>query len=239
MRVDPSGAAYVLTLEPGAGAPTTPGGFQPSSAGGDDFLIAKFDPSGTMAFCTYLGGSDDEVMDTHSLALGPGGVPIVAAGSKSSSYPVTDGTAHIGASDVVVSVLSTDGASLLRSTRFGGTGGEAGEGVGVDADGNIYVTGFTNSPALPVTAGALSPGSSGALEGFLAVLSADLTTRHYLSFDGLRSEYGNRSSTVLPDGRWAVVGAVWQLNPFPATPGLDGQINGLHAAFFRLLTPSP
>ena len=109
--------------------------------------------------------------------------------------------------------------------------------MSVDSAGNVYVTGFTNSPTLPVTLGALSSTSAGALEGLLLVLSPDLATRRYLAYDGITAEYGNRASAVSPAGRWAIVGAVWHLNPFPATGSNDKTIDGQHAAFFRLLEP--
>jgi hypothetical protein len=237
VRALADGTAFFLAGEPGAGAPTTTGVYQPASGGADDFLLARFDPPGTMAFCTYLGGSANESLDTHSLAIDSDGNPVVAAATESTNYPVTDDSTHAGGRDVVVSVVSADGKSLLHSTQVGGTGPDGGEGVSVDSAGNVYVTGFTNSPTLPVTSGALSSSSAGALEGLLLVLSPDLAVRRYLAYDGITAEYGNRSSAVSPAGRWAIVGAVWNLNPFPATGSNDKKIDGLHAAFFRLLEP--
>ncbi len=237
VRVLADGTAFFLAGEPAAGAPTTSGVYQPASGGGDDFLLARFDPSGTMSFCTYLGGSAAESLDTHSLAIGSDGNPVIAAASVSSDYPVTDASTPKGGRDIVVSVVSADGTSLLHSTLIGGSGPDGGEGVSVDAAGNIYVTGFTNSPDLEATAGALEASPAGSLEGFLLVLSPDLAVRRYLSYDGITAEYGNRSSAVTPAGRWAVVGAVWNLNPFPATGSNDATINGTHGAFFRLLEP--
>ena len=237
VRVLADGTAFFLAGEPGAGAPTTTGVYQPASGGADDFLLARFDPSGTMAFCTYLGGSAHESLDTHSLAIGSDGNPVIAAATASTNYPVTDASTHAGGRDIVVSVVSSDGKALLHSTQVGGTGPDGGEGVSVDSAGNVYVTGFTNSPTLPVTLGALSSTSAGALEGLLLVLSPDLATRRYLAYDGITAEYGNRASAVSPAGRWAIVGAVWHLNPFPATGSNDKTIDGQHAAFFRLLEP--
>jgi len=237
VRVLADGTAFFLAGEPGAGAPTTSGVYQPASGGADDFLLARFEPSGSMGFCTYLGGSANESLDTHSLAIGCDGNPVIAAATASTNYPVTDGSKHAGGRDVVVSIVSADGKSLLHSTQVGGTGPDGGEGVGVDGAGNIYVTGFTNSPTLPVTPGALKSTSAGSLEGLLLVMSSDLKVRRYLSYDGITAEYGNRSSTVSAAGRWAIVGAVWKLNPFPATGNNDKKVEGTHGAFFRLLEP--
>lgn len=235
VRALADGTAFFLAGEPGASAPTTVGAYQQNIGGGDDFIVARFDPDGTMAFCTYLGGSADESLDTHSLIIGADGNPVIAAATASTDYPVTDSSQHQGGRDVAVSILSADGADLLHSTMIGGSSGDGGEGVGVDAAGNIYITGFTNSPNLPVTAGALYSTHAASLEGFLIVFSPDLAAARYVSYDGITAEYGNRSSIVSPEGEWAVVGAVWQLSPFPATAGNDSAINGQHGAFFRVL----
>jgi hypothetical protein len=241
VRALADGSAYFLTGEYGGGAPTTPGSFQPNYRGKEDMLLARFSPTGAVVFCTYVGGAEDEFMDTHSLAVTPSGEPVISVGTKSFDYPVTDGSAHDAdtSSDVATSIFSADGAAVLHSTLLGGGLSESPEGISVDAAGNIYITGSTNSPALQVTTGALrSTHVPGEREGFLLVYSPDLAQRRYLSYDGIPGEYTNRSNTVAPDGTWVVVGAVWHLNPFPATSGLDAAINGTHGAFFRVLNPA-
>jgi len=235
VRVLPDGTAYVLTIEPGSGAPTTAGAFQTANSGGDDLLLARFNTDGTLGFCTYVGSSANDNMDTHSLALDPSGNPVVGAATMSADFPVTTSATWQGGRDLTVSVFSPTGA-LLRSTLVGGSGPDGAEGIAVDAAGRIYVTGFTNSANLPVTTNALFPTHAPTLEGLMVVLAPDLSPL-MVSYDGVTAEYGNRSCTVSPSGTWAIVGAVWQLNPFPATAGQDAQIQGQHGAFFRVLTP--
>jgi hypothetical protein len=237
VRVLEDGTAYFLVDEPGDGAPTTPFAYQPNLAGAHDFLIAKFTASGSLDFCTYLGGSADESMDTHSLALSPTGNVIIGGATESDDFPVTDGSVWAGNRDVMVSVLSPDGSELQASTVLGGTSWEGIEGIGVDAAGNIYLTGYVDSDGLPTTSGALSAtrGSLPQGEGLMLVMSADLAAVRYLSYDGLAGEYTNRSSIVAADGTWAIVGAVWQIPKFPATAGQDDTITGTHAAFFMKL----
>ncbi len=235
VRVLPDGTAFALFVEPGAGAPTTSGAFQRSSGGGSDLLLAKFSPSGSMVFCTYLGGSGDEGMDTHSLAIDKDGNAVIAAGSNSTDYPVTDSSPHASAADLVVTIVAPDGASMLSSTQLGGDKADSAEGVDIGPGGDIYITGSTNSSDLPVTPGALVSSHIGSREGFLVVMSADLSQRKYVSYDGIPGEYANRSTAVNSEGLWGVVGAVWNLDPFPSTGSYDKQINGQHAAFFRVL----
>jgi hypothetical protein len=228
------GTAYVLTSEPGPNAPTTRGAFQPAHRGKLDLLVAKLDPSGNLLFCTYLGGTGGEFMDTHSLAIDAGGHPVIAAESESPDYPVTDSRKPKGKTDFVVSILAADGTRLLHSTRIGGSHADVSEGVSVDGQGDIYVSGFTLSDDMPVTPSALVPTSDGTRQGAMLVLSSDLSVVRYLAYDGIYGEYTNRSSMVTADGRWAIVGATWKLDPFPSTPGLDAEIDGKHAAFFSV-----
>lgn len=238
VRAMPDGTAYFMSYDTGAGAPTTSNAYQPKIAGGYDFLIAKFTPQGDMAFCTYLGGSGLEVMDTHSLAITPSGNPVIVGYSDSGDYPVTNGFDNNNLNgDIAMSVLSADGRSLLASRLLGGNGIDSAEGVDVDAQGNIYITGNTRSADLPVTQNAMVPNYIGERSGLMAVLTEDLAVVRYLSYDGIPSQYAGRSTAVGPDGQWAFVGDAWRIDPFPGTSGQDININGLHGAFFGILDP--
>ncbi len=225
-------SAYVLTSEPATNYPTTSGALQATGAGGYDMLLARF-TGNALTWATYLGGSGNEQHDTHSLALLPSGEAVVVAYTTSSDFP--GGSAIVGVADLGAAIVSADGSSLVAGTTLGGGGKDAPEGVSVDACGNVYITGATASTNLPVTAGALVGTSNGALKGFHVVLSPDLQTRRYVSYDGIPAQYGNRSSALSPAGDWAIVGAVWNLNPFPSVGGYDSTLNGTHAAFFQVL----
>jgi hypothetical protein len=53
-----------------------------------------------------------------------------------------------------VAKLTANGAALVYATYLGGSNGEEGTGIAVDAAGAAYVTGRTNSPDFPTTPGA-------------------------------------------------------------------------------------
>jgi len=243
VRVLADGTAYVLVSDQGPGAPVTSGAYQTTYGGKLDLILARFSPvanGGKMDACTYLGGSEDDFMDTHHLALSPSGNPIVTAGTKSTNFPVTEPSVFntTGKGDIAVSILSSDLTALLHSRVIGGSAGDSSEGIGVDAAGNIYITGSTGSSDLPVTSGALhATDIANEREGFLLVYSPDLSQLRYFSYDNIASEYGNRSSIVSSNGTWYVVGATWHMTPFPATAGKDATINGTYAAYFQILAP--
>ena len=71
------------------------------------------------------------------------------------------------ASDAFVAKLNpgtNTGAQLLYCTYLGGTGTDVGLGIGLDASGNAYVTGSTDSSAFPAVSGNIT-GYQGSLKG--------------------------------------------------------------------------
>ena len=54
-----------------------------------------------------------------------------------------------GWTDAFVTKLSVDGSALVYSTYIGGNSEETANGIAVDADGNVYLTGATSSINFP------------------------------------------------------------------------------------------
>ena len=75
---------------------------------------------------------------------------------------------------------------LAYSTFLGGTSHEIGAGIAVDAAGNAYVTGFTQSPNFPTTAGAFdrTGAASNNLDVFVTKLNPTGTALVYSTFIG-------------------------------------------------------
>ena len=92
-----------------------------------------------------------------------------------------------------VTELSTDGGHLVFSTLLGGSGWDWGEGITVDAAGNVWVTGATRSSDFPVTAGAIQGHKTSGYDGnsslpianaFVVELDPTGTTEKYGTFWG-------------------------------------------------------
>ena len=91
-----------------------------------------------------------------------------------SAYALTGGTGHgfaVGAYDPSRELIIDPG--LAYSTFLGGTSHETGAAIATDAAGNAYVTGFTQSPNFPTTAGAYdrSGAASNNLDVFVSKLN--------------------------------------------------------------------
>ncbi len=204
VRVDSQGNPIVFFSTLSTNAETTAGAYDRTPNGQFDWYVAKFATNGPLIWATYLGGSGNEAAETHNLAIRGDDAIVIAAASGSSSagggatFPATSGaydTTYNGTggagtgggtnypTDCAIAILAPGGGSLLAATYYGGSAGEACEGVGVDSNGNVYVTGGSYSQ-LATTTGAHQSTKPGSLSPFVAVFNRDLTALRYASYFG-------------------------------------------------------
>ncbi|HEX8069879.1 MAG TPA: carboxypeptidase regulatory-like domain-containing protein, partial [Pyrinomonadaceae bacterium] len=170
IAVDPSGFAYVAgALDAGSALPASSGAFQIAGAGGQDVFVTKLNQAGNnVLYATFLGGPGDD--DAYGLALDAAGSAYVT-GYARPGFPTTAGafktTLPIGY-DAFVTKLNPAGSGLVYSTFFGGLNYEEGDGITVDAAGNAYVAGITESTDLPTTPGAVLATNRGGADAFVA-----------------------------------------------------------------------
>jgi hypothetical protein len=128
--------------------------------GGVAFQLGKYDKSRTLvidpilSYSTYLGGSN--IDGANAIAVAPDKTAFITGGTYSLDFPTAHPLQpnHGGPDDffkdAFVSKLSADGSTLLYSTYLGGKNEDVGYGIAVDAFGDAYVTGTTESPDFPV-----------------------------------------------------------------------------------------
>jgi hypothetical protein len=132
-----------------------------------------------------MGGSAED--EGGGIAVDTSGNAYVTGETHSSNFPTTSGafeTTLKGGQDVFVTKLNAAGSAMLYSTYLGGSGGEVGRGIAVDASGNAYVSGFTNSGDFPVTPGAFQATSGGDADAFVIKLNATGSTLIYSTYPG-------------------------------------------------------
>ena len=149
VQVDADGNIIVVGLT--GGSLVTKNAFATTYGGGSwDVFVTKIAPNGTLLFSTFLGGNGlDEV---GSVTTDSSGSIYIVGSTESSNFPILNafnGTYDGVNGDAFLTKLSPSG-NLLFSTYFGGNGLEYGNAVSVDATGNVYIAGITQSGNLPV-----------------------------------------------------------------------------------------
>jgi hypothetical protein len=255
IAVDPRGDAYVTGQTQSTDFPLV----HPLPAnnllrGSTDAFVSKlsFDDRTaalTLAYSTYLGGSNFDV--GNSIAVDAQGNAYVTGQTNSADFPLAHPLANNrvlrAVANAFVSKLSFDdrtaALTLAYSTYLGGVGGDQGGGIAVDARGNAFVTGTTNSAdfplAHPLPANRALRGSANA---FVSKLSFDsrpptltLAYSTYLGGSGL-----DRSLGIAVDARGDAYVTGFTTSPnFPTVHPLAGPNNafrGFQNAFVSKLS---
>ncbi|MDP2325308.1 MAG: SBBP repeat-containing protein, partial [Gammaproteobacteria bacterium] len=175
----------------------------------------------TLFYSTYLGGSGYD--EGVGIAVDASGNAYVTGYTFSSNFPTTAGafqpTYGGGSSyDTFITKLNPTGSALVYSTYLGGSIGDHGRGIAVDAAGNAYVMGDTNSANFPITAGAFQPTYGGSDDGFITALNPTGSALVYSSYLGGSGSEFVRSIAVDAAGNAYVTGYTSSTN-FPTTAG--------------------
>ncbi|MGH9520683.1 MAG: SBBP repeat-containing protein, partial [Terriglobales bacterium] len=160
--------------------------------------------------------------------------------TSSPDFPASSGafeTAYQGnsKSEAFVIKLSSTGSSLVYATYLGGTGGDFGQGIAVDAAGDAYVTGSTQSTDFPVAKplqGALGGGS----DAFVTELNPSGSAPVYSTFLGGAGSDSGQAIAVDGTGSAYVAGFTLSTN-FPVQNALQPSSGGGGDAFAAKLTP--
>jgi len=219
----------VLPYTRSTNAPTTADAHDRTYNGGADYYLARLSPDGRqLIYGTYLGGSGDEYLNTHNLAVDLAGHAYISVSTGSTNFPTTPGaydrTYNGGAIDWGVAKFSPSG-QLLASTFIGGSGADNPDGIGVDAQGNVFCTGASDSPDFPTTPGAYQSVKGAGRDAVMVRLRADFTGLLYSTFIGGAADEDGRSGYLDAAGNCYVVGqspgAGW-----PAVNAYQGSYGG-------------
>ncbi|MBL7962223.1 MAG: gliding motility-associated C-terminal domain-containing protein [Flavobacteriales bacterium] len=251
---DDAGNIYTGARNFGPTYPATVGAFQTAFAGGGtDVSLSKYNPDGSsLVWASYLGGSSGE--NPHSMIATIDQRLVVFGSTNSANFPITasayDATLG-GTTDMFVTVVESDGGSLVGSTFMGGLGTDGTNAINLnygdnfrgevvlDAAGNICISGATASNDFPVTAGAYQTTLAGGQDAVVFSLDITCTSLLWSTYLGGAQNDMGFGLRVAGDGSVVVCGGTMS-SGFPSTPGvyMDTYQGGTHDVFVARLSNS-
>ncbi|HEY3927314.1 MAG TPA: SBBP repeat-containing protein [Candidatus Koribacter sp.] len=169
IALDSSNNAYVTGETQSTNYPVTSSAYQKSNRGMGDAFVTKLNSTGSsLVYSTYLGGSQTDV--AYSIAVDSAGEAHVAGATSSTDFPVRNAlqsTFGGNYTDAFITKLSASGSSRVYSTYFGGSGDDTANCIRLDASGNAYVGGETQSSNFHTTSGAYQRALKGTGDGFV------------------------------------------------------------------------
>jgi len=198
-----------------------------------------------VVYGSYLGGTRDDSVAT--MTVDSSGSIYLAGSTNSSDFPITAGSydptfnggpcpmgTYMGVPinrycrDVFVTKLNPLGTALVFSTYVGGVGGDDAYAMAVDTNGNVYVTGATNSSDFPVTANALQSKLAGGelgIDAFVLKIDPSGSKLLYSSFVGGKGDDIGRAMAISSSGDLYIAGSTTS-SDFPVVNALLSQFGG-------------
>jgi hypothetical protein len=236
IAVDGSGNAYVAGYTKSTDFPTI-NPVQATNSGGQDAFVAQINAGGgVLGYSTYLGGTLDD--DATCIAVDGNGNAYVGGTTRSIDFPTLSPlqAQSGGSSDGFIAQLDSSG-SLQYSTYLGGRGVESIQGIALDGNGAIYVTGMTTSPNFP-TASPLQAHLAGGYDAFVSKLDGSGQFLVYSTYlGGSKNEFGGAAIAVDGNGDAYITGATASTN-FPTKNPLQAVNAGYQNAYAAELDPS-
>ncbi len=219
-----------------------------ASGKGDAFVSALAADGSRLLFSSYLGGSGSD--EARGLALDAEGNLYITGKTASLDFPTgsplqsrcgSNGSTECSGT-AFVTMLSAAGNAIQYSTYLGGSGGDSGNSITVDQQGNVFVAGVTSStdfPTMKATQSALK-GKSNAFVSEISSGGASLLFSTYLG--GSRADQA--SAIVLDQSGNAVVSGSTSSHDFPVSNALQASCNSNRKgecsvdAFVALISPT-
>lgn len=172
----PSGDVFVLGHSDNSNVFATPGAHQTAHGGATDCFLMRMTTAGYRVWGTYYGGTNTEEGPLWGgIDINSNGDVYIIGRTESNNGIVTSGvhqTTHGGNYDSFLAKFSAAG-TLLWGTYYGGAGSDVGYGIDLDALGDPYVVGMTESTGGIASAGAVQTTYGGARDGYVAKFSSN------------------------------------------------------------------
>jgi uncharacterized protein (TIGR03437 family) len=138
--------------------------------------------------------------------------------------------------DLVVARFDASATKVVYLDYLGGSGYDEGRALAVDAQGNAYITGYTESSDFPVTSGFSGPVPSGSVYPFLIKLNPNGSVANATLFAGALAA---TPSAIAVDSGGNIFISGTAVQGYPPTPGaFSPGMTGTNLPFLAKLDPS-
>lgn len=228
LALDDSGNVYVGFTTDSKDLPVSKDAYQKSVKGDNDHYIIKFSNDCRYLASTYLGGSGSDHWTTLAIH---DNILYLLGKTRSLDFPTTptalqkeydnsappDSSQSWMAGDISITALSFDLDKILFSTYLGGKSLDFIRSCSFDQEGKIIIAGQTYSDNFPVTKNAYQKSMAGKQDGFLTIISKDLSMIDYSTFIGGDST-DQVNSVFIEDADNLVLAGQTKSPDFPVTP---------------------
>lgn len=163
----------------------TSNSFLPGASGLDDACIVKMDVVGGLTWYRYFGGEANDA--ATECVLSATGTIFMSGTTNSTTDIATTGAYQQtlgGSYDAFIAAYDTLGTELW-SSYYGGSGYDAGGSCAVDASGQPYLVGWTNSTSAIASSGAAQTTmNGGTYDGFICKFNATGDSRIWATYIG-------------------------------------------------------
>jgi hypothetical protein len=231
IALDGSRNAYVTGATTSLNFPTV-NALQPTLGGNQNAFVSKITAGGAaLVYSTYLGGNGAD--QGFAIAVDGSANAYVTGSTSSTNFPTANALqptlAPGGVSNAFVTKINTNGSALVYSTYLGGNINSSGHGIAVDAAGNVYVAGATDSRSFP-TANPLQATIPGVLSPFVTKMNASGSALVYSTYLGGNAADQGFAIAVDGSGNAYVTGQTTSTN-FPTVNALQATFGGVSNAF--------
>jgi len=207
----------------------------------DAALPLVIDP--VLAYSTYLGGSGTD--EGNDIAVDPSGNAYICGNTNSTNFPTANafqatfgGANFVGGRDAFITKLNAAGTAMVYSTYLGGDSDDRCNKLAVDASGNAYVAGETNSTNFPMANALQATYGGGLSDAYVTKINAAGNALVYSTFlggeifDAAHALAIDSSANVYVTGR-TTSSNFPTLNPIQAAysggPGADAFVTKINA----------
>ena len=206
------------------------------------FRIADYDHNRELvidpilAYGTYLGGANGYGgQEMNGIAVDSAGNAVIVGDTVASTYPLVNPLQPTlkGGTDCFVTKINAEGTALLFSTFLGGSGFDYSSGIALDPQGNIYVSGSTESTDFP-TLHPFQAALRGMENAFVTKIKADGSSLLYSTYLGGSGQERGGAIAVDRQSRAYVTGSTTSTD-FPVRNAIQSAFGGVEDVFVTKL----